>query len=162
MQSKPLRQAVDLALDVLGMQGPVTRREVAQYVLRSTTDNDWSVGDEQEARLAFIQNEVAAHMSESHSDQFIEQYLMHVPEKFRPVLRGLPRFICISPRGGREAQHVMTFRATKEHWAANFELKDRIVEATRLSRDESRVVHDLLAANGADSLFDLLSRENAA
>lgn len=161
MQSKPLRQAIDLSLDVLGMRGEVTRREVAQHVLRSTTDNDWSVGDEQEARLSYIQTEVAVRMNEPHSDQFIDQYLIHVPDKFRSILRGLPRFICVSPRGGREAKHVMTFRATKDQWAANFELKDRIVEATTVSRDESRVVHDLLAANGADSLLELLQREAA-
>lgn len=162
MQSKPLRQAVDLALDTMGMRGPIKRRDVAEQVLRSAPDEYWSAGDLRESKIHYLQGEIAARMGEFHSTEFIEQHLIYVPEKYRDMLRKMPRFICISPRGGRDAEHVMTFLATPEHWAANFALKDYGVQALTGSRDFARDFHDLLVSRGARSLADFLSNERAA
>lgn len=161
MQSRPLKQAINLALDTLGMQGPVTRRQVAEKVLRETTQDHWAVGDEREAKIAYLMTGVAEAMNEPHGNHIVEQYMFRVPEEYRAVLRGLPRFICVSPRGGRASEHVMTILATPEQWAANFELKDRIVEATTISRDESRAILLLLKSTGARSLSELLRVEAA-
>jgi len=162
MHSKPLRQAVDLALDTMGMRGPVRRRDVAEEVLRAASDDYWALGDLREAKLAYLHNEIAVRMTAAHSPEFIEPYLTHVPDKYRAMLRRIPRFICVSPRGGRDAQHVMTFCATPADWEANFALKDHIVEATRISRDSARDIRDLLVATGCNSLAELLSSKEAA
>lgn len=162
MHSKPLRQAVDLALDTLGMQGPVTRREVAEHVMRSAPDDYWSVGDLRDARIAYLQSEIASRMGEALSEGYIDRFLPHVPEQHRAMLQKVPRFICISPRGGREAQHVMSFVATVEHWDANFKLKDHVVQATTVSRDFARDIRDLLLATGCRSLIELPDELQAA
>ncbi len=152
------QQAIDLALDTLGMRGPVTRRQVAEEVIRSTTDDYWSYGDIVESKVAYLQTEIAARMGEPHSQRILDQYLPHIPSEYWPVLRSLPRFICISPRGGRDAQHVMAIYATADQWAANFELKDRIVAATTVSRNDSRNIRLLLESTGVRSLADLGSK----
>jgi hypothetical protein len=162
MQSKPLKQAIDLALDTMGMRGPVTRREVAEEVMRAAPEDHWSFGDLRDARLAYIQTEVAARMGETHTPEFIERHLTHIPEKYRAMLRKVPRFICVSAQGGRGAQHVMAFIATPDDWASNFDLKDFVVERTRVSRDHARDIRDLLVSTGASSLADLMRAESAA
>jgi hypothetical protein len=162
MESKPLKQAIDLALDTLGMQGPVTRREVAEEVLRAAPDDHWSYGDLREARLAFIQREVAARMGEAHSPEFIERHLTRIPDEYRAMLRKVPRFICVSANGGAGSHHVMSFVATAEQWQANFDLKKRVVEASTISRDHARDIRDLLVSTGARSLADLLQGSAAA
>lgn len=162
MHSKPLRQAVDLALDTMGMQGPVTRRQVAERVILMTTDDDWALGDQREARVAYLQQEIAARMSAPHSAHIVQQYAHGIPPAYRNLFDKLPRFICISPRGGREAQHVMSLNATADDWAANMRLKERIAEATAFSTDVSRTIHDLLRSTGSGSLADLASISEAA
>lgn len=162
MHSKPLRQAVDLALDTMGMQGPVTRRQVAQRVIEMTTDQDWALGDQVEARIAYLQQEIASRMSAPHSPHIVQQYATRIPPAYRNLFDKLPRFICISPRGGREAQHVMALNATADDWAANMRLKERITEATAISTDVSRSIHDLLRATRSTSLADLLPPAEAA
>lgn len=162
MQSRPLRQTIDVVLDTMGMRGPVKRRDVAEEVLRSAPEDYWSIGDLREARLAYLQGEIATRMAETHSAEYIERYLTCVPDKYRAMLRKVPRFICISPRGGRDSEHVMTFAATPEHWAANYALKDHVVQATVVSRDHARDIHDLLTASGAKSLMELLGASEAA
>ena len=156
MQSKPLKQIVAMVIDSRGMEGPITRRALAEEVMRMAGNDKWSVADEYGARLAFLQNEITTQMNEPHSAAFIERHMVDIPEQFRDTLRKIPRFICVSPRGGRAADHVMTLIATREHWEANFALKDHIVQATRISRNESRDIRDLLEATGATCLADLL------
>ena len=159
MESKPLKQQIAMALDILGMGGPVTRRDVAEEVMRHSTPACWSVADRYDADMAFIQRGVRVLMNETHSPGFIDHHLSSIPEEIRDTLREIPTYICISPRGGRGAVHIRTLMATKEHWAANFELKDRIVQATRLSRNASRDIRNLLDRTGAGCLADLLNGE---
>ena len=158
MQSKPLRQAIDLELDTMGMRGPIKRRDVAQRVMLTAPEDYWSERDKAEARLSYLQKQVKSRMNESHSPEYIERYLTSVPDELRTIFRKVPRFICISPRGGQESEHVMTFVATRENWAANYALKDHVVQATKISRDHARDIIDLLDAGGADTLMDLLGR----
>ncbi len=160
MESRPIKQAVAMALDTLGMDGPVTRRAIAEEVMRYPPP--WSVSDEYGAKLALVQREAKVQMNAPHSQEFIERHMGHVPEEIRDTIRNIPFYICISPRGGRDAVHVRALLATKEHWEANFALKDHIVQATRLSRDESRDIRDLLEMTGAECLADLLNSVKAA
>lgn len=162
MHSRPLRQAVDLALDTLGMQGPITRRQVAEEVIRSTTDDCWSYADQREARIAYLQREIADRMAQPVGDHLVQEYLPHVPAEYRTLVDGLPRFICVTPRGGRDSQHVMSIFATADQWAASYRLKDKIAKATENHRDRDRSVHLMLQSFGAATLVDLFSRSEAA
>jgi hypothetical protein len=56
----------------------------------------------------------------------------------------------------------MTLFATRQDWKANFDLKDHIVDATRISRDNARDIRDLLVATGRESLAELLGTKEAA
>lgn len=160
MQSRLLRQAIDLALDTEGMKGPITRRQIVDGLLR-LPEHYWTAGDNREARSVLLFGAVTDHMNEPHSTHIIDQYLAHLPPKYSDLLERMSRFICISPRGGRDALHVMSLNATGAHWAANYELKNRIVEATRISRNESRNIRLLLESTGANSIADLLTKEAA-
>ncbi len=155
MESRPIKQAVAMALDTLGMEGPVTRRAIAEAVMRYPPP--WSVSDEYDAKLALVQRETRVQMNAPHSPEFIKRHISQIPEEHRATLRNIPLYICISPNGGRGADHVRTLMATKEQWEANFALKDRIVQATRLSRNESREISELLETTGAACLADIMT-----
>ena len=161
MNSKPLKQSISLVLDTKGMQGPITRRSVAEEVMRIAGKECWSASDEWEAKLAYVQKEIRTQMNEAYSQEFIERNVLYVPEQYRDTFCKMSRFICISSKGGRDSDHVMTLVATKDHWEANFALKDRIVQATRASRDESRDIRDLLEMSGASCLADLFNDKAA-
>ena len=162
MESRPIKQAVALVLDTKGMEGPVTRRELAEEVMKYAMPSQWSVADEYEAKLAHLQREVTLQMGEAHGAEFAKRHFGGLTDALRDTLREVPRFICISPRGGRGSLHMMTLNATKEHWSANFALKDQIAEATRLSAEASREIRDLLESTGVDCLADLLDGQAAA
>ncbi len=159
MESKPVKQAVAMALDTIGMERPVTRREIAQEVMR--LNPPWSVSDEYDAREASYMREVTVQMNAPHSPGFIKHSLGHIPEEHRATFTDVSYFICISPGGGRNALHIRTMLATKEQCEANFALKDHIAEATRVSRDQSREICELLGSTGAVCLADLMSSEAA-
>ena len=116
----------------------------------------WSVSDEYEARIGHLQRQIGLQMGETHGAVFAKRHFGGLTDEIRDTLEGVPRFICISPKGGRGSLHMMTLSATREHWAANFALKDQIAEATRLSAQASREIRDLLESSGADCLADLL------
>lgn len=162
MQSKKLKEIIRMTMDVRSMDGPVTRRALAEETMRVSANEHWSASDEYEARLSYLMDEIKYEMAQVHSDEFITRELSHAPEEIRDTLRKIPQWICISARGGRGSEHVKAVLATPEQWAANFALKDQIVEATRVSRNESRDVQDLLESTGASCLADLFKRKEAA
>lgn len=161
MESKPLRQLIDTTLDTAGMSGPFRRRDIAERVYRSAPDDYWTLADAKEARVSWLMDVLHTRMTETHSQQFIDQYFSHLPDEVIGLLGAIPRFICISAGGGREAEHVMSVMATPEHWDANFKLKDRIAKATMAKRNEARSVRDLLVANRVQSLMEFVQREAA-
>ncbi len=162
MESRPLKQLIALVLDTKGMEGPVTRRELADEVMKLAASDQWSASDQYNANRDYIQKGITVQMGEAHSPEFIAVHFSHIPEEHRDTLRKIPLYICISSGGGRGSQHIRTLVATKEHWEANFALKDQIVQATRVSRNRSRDIRDLLEATGAGCLADLLNSEKAA
>jgi len=157
MKSKKLKQAINLALDVMGMKGPVTRRAVAEEVMARTNDKYWSARDERTARVNYLISEIAAAMNQPHGEHIFEAYDVDLPREYWRKISKLPRFICISPRGGAKARHVMTLFATVRHWEANFELKDAIAEATAMSRDESADMMRILRSEEAANLHSVLT-----
>lgn len=161
MHSKQLRQMIDLELDAAGMRGAVKRRDVAEAVLIKSRDQHWSLADERDAKMAYLQSEVAAAMNAPLGDEFIQQYLPSVPPQFHAALSGIPRFICVSARGGRDAEHVMSLNATTDQWGATLKLRENVVEWTRRKTEPIREIVDLLASLGAETLMDL-TRKDAA
>ncbi len=155
MQSKPLKQLITLTLDTKGMQGPVTLRGVAEEVLSSAPDDYYSLADDREARLALIQGETKRQMRESLSEHDTDLISSTVPKKYRKTIARLPKFICVSARGGRGSQHVMSLVATEEDWNANYELKAYVTRRAGMSRDDARDIRDLLRMLGASSLKDI-------
>lgn len=164
MHSKALRQRLLLTLDSMGARGPVTRRGVAEEVVKMTAFNGrfWSLADEHAARLIYIQSEVTRAMRAPHSEHVVAQYFGQVPQEYRAALFGLPRFICISPGGGHGAQHVMSLLATPDEWEANSTLKDRVVELSQISADESRSIRRLLQYTKRQTLSELLGVDQQA
>lgn len=139
----------------MGMKGPITRREVAERVLKEGV-SAWSLADETAAKLLYLQQQVSVAMREPHSNYFVERHLGHIPREYRAALHGLPRFICITPGGGRGAQHVLSLLATREEWEMNISLKDRVVEAAQMSADEARSIRALLMHEQKQSLSEVL------
>jgi hypothetical protein len=157
MESRPLKQAIKLALDT--RDGSFSRREVAEVVLRSTTRDAWSSRDEKEARVSYIMSELATYMRGSLSEHDTDLILRQIPASHRNALKNigqLPRCICISARGGRDSQHVHAITASVKEWHENADLKGHIAEKTQFKRNEARGVADLLTHAGVNSLSDLI------
>lgn len=160
MHSKPLRQHLELILDSMGMEGPVIRRAVAQRAYEEAPSDYWALADRKNADIAYLQSEVTKLMNEPASPAVVQQILDSgiVPENLRDTVMGLPRFICISSRGGAGAEHVMSWLATRGQWENNFRLKDFVTERARISRDGARDIRDLLKATRAENLLALTRR----
>lgn len=155
MESKPLKQQVALVVDTMGMRGLVERRVAAEEVYHSTTEDYWSESDTREARMQYLMAEVTQYMNTPLAAEDINRIMPRVPSEYRAFLETMPRFICVSERGGRGAKHVMAWRASPEDWNSNFQLKAFVAERATISRDASRAMRDLLLANGASCLEDL-------
>lgn len=155
MESKPLKQQIALIVDTMGMRGPVERRSIAEQVYHATNEDYWSSTDQQEAQIQYIMGEVATYMNTPLAAQDIARILPSVPETYRAFLEAMPRFICISERGGRGSKHVMTWQATTDDWESNIKLKEFVVERGMISTDASRAMRDMLIEHKAECLADL-------
>lgn len=158
MESKRLRQLIDLQLDAMGMQGPVKRNDVAVRVKKTAKKDDWTAADLDKAMIAYIQKGVTVSMNQPHSKEYIEKYLGHVPQAILNTLAAIPRFICVSPNGGAGSEHVLSIMATPEDWMANHELKRGIADSIRDSSNHAREIMDYLIENRAKSLNDLMKK----
>lgn len=161
MESKPLKQQVALVVDTMGMQGLVEKRLAAERIYAEAPTDYWCLADEREAKIQHIMREVTAYMHAPLADDVKDQILVNVQPELRTAVEKLPRYICISERGGRRAEHVMSWRATKEHWLANFRLKAFVTDRAALSRDDSRDIIDLLENMDANCLADLFTPKAA-
>lgn len=155
MESKPLKQHIALIVDTMGMAGPVERRAAAEEIYRTTTDDYWSGPDEREARLQYLMGGITTYMNTPLATEDINRIMPNVPAEFRAFLETMPRYICISERGGRGARHVMSWRASPEDWDSNFKLKAFVTERATISRDSSRAMRDLLIEHRAGCLAEL-------
>ena len=161
MHSHPLKQAVILAVDTLGMKGPVERRVAAEDAYRAAPSDYWAAADDREARIQYLMGEVTSYMREPHGQDVLERILSKVPKDLWPLIAQIPRYICISVRGGRGSQHVMSWRASPEDWDKNMRLKEYVAEHTFMSTKVAYDVRNLLKTAHAASLEDLLTREAA-
>lgn len=155
MHSKQLKQGVRLALDTMGMRGPVTRREVAEEALNHLPSSYWALADVGDAKLHYLIDAVTELMREPLSQDYIDQHLPHVPEKFRHLLYETPSFICTNRRGGPKSQHVMSFKATRDDWASYIKLKTALIDHTTRKRDGDREILDMLEMLGVQTLEEL-------
>ena len=155
MHSKELREAIDITLDSMGMQGPIKRRDVARRVLMICPRDQWAQADVVESDLAYMQTLVMQRMNIPHSEDFINRHMAALPDDVRAILGKIPRFICITAGGGSGSEHVMAINATKEHWLANIRLKKRVADAAFISLDQSQRIRDMLEHMGADSIADM-------
>ena len=158
MHSKPLQQAINVTLDTMSMRGPVTVRDVAEEVDRSAPVEYWTSLDEKEARIGHLCRHIKQEMAEGLSAEYVEKYMPHIPDDLVGMFKGFPRYICINPRGGTGAQHVLTILATQDQWANNIKLKDRVIDATTGSRNRSRDFFLMLKESGASSLLELFEK----
>lgn len=156
MHSKKLKEIIRMVMDVRSMDGPVTRRALAEEVAQIGGSQYLSAADQYEAYIQCFMAFIKAEMNLVHSEEFLAREGARLPEDIRGTLRKIPQWICTSARGGRGSEHVKAIFATPEHWAANFALKDQIVEATRVSRNESRDIKNLLESSGVTCIADLI------
>ena len=78
-----------------------------------------------------------------------------LPEKYRAAFGGLPRFVCVSARGGRKALWRSAIFAEDEHFDAAIELRDYLIHHTQQSRDALKEARDALRHTGAKCIADL-------
>lgn len=155
MESKVIKQRIALVTDSMGMNGPVEKRVVAEEVLRQSSNDQWSIADEAEARLRFLIGEVTTYMNAPLPDGLADQIAPNVPAEYAHAIAKLPRFICISERGGVHAKHVMAWLATSEEWDNNFQLKAFVAERATASRNAAREIRNLLLDTKTGCLADL-------
>jgi hypothetical protein len=135
------------------MKGPITRRAIAEEVCSTAPDEFWAFGDIHEAKIAYLMREVRTYMNEPLPAHIAEKLV--VPEDCREAMQKLPRYICVSPRGGRGAEHVMSWMATVSDWERNLELKQMVTAYAQKSVDEAEEILQLLRRLKARSLSDL-------
>ena len=162
MESKALKQSIALVADSMGMNGPIEKRIVAEEVLRQTSSEKWSIGDEREARLRFLIDQLTAYMGAPLPEGLSAQIIPSVPKEYAHAVERLPRFICISERGGVRAQHVMAWLATPEEWDSNFRLKAFVADRAAASSYAAREIRNLLMDTNVNCLADLSKHVQAA
>lgn len=162
MESKSLKQQIALVTDSMGMRGPVEKRVIAEEVFRQTSGIQWSAADDREARVRYLIGEVTVYMNAPLPDNLSEQIAPNVPAEFAAAIAKLPRFICISERGGAHAKHVMAWLATADDWDNNFQLKAFVADRAASSRNAAREIRNLLMDTRKDCLADLSKKTEAA
>ena len=159
MHSKALTQSVRLTLDTMGMRGPVTRRAVAEKVLRTRPEKDWALADLYDAKLAYLIGCVTRMMSEPLTQAYLDRNLSEsIPQKFRDTLANAPSFICTSKRGGRASPHVMSIKATHAEWEAYIDLKKYVEGRVNHARRMDENILDLLIMMKAETIEDLFKK----
>lgn len=155
MESKVLKQQITLVTDGMGMRGAIEKRVVAEEVFRQTSNEQWSAKDEREAKIRYLIGEVTTYMNAPLPEGLAEQIAPNVPSGYAHVIAKLPRFICISERGGLHAKHVMAWLATPDEWDNNFRLKAFVAERATSSRNAAREIRNLLMETKAGCLAGL-------
>lgn len=155
MDSKALKQNIALAADFLGMRGPVEKRTVAEEVMARTSHDQWSQADIREAMIRYVMGEITAYFNGPLPVDIQDSIRIVIPPSFRDSIGMLPRFICISERGGVGAQHVMTYLASVEDWDKNYQLKAFVAERAAAARNVARDIRNILIDTGAESLSEL-------
>ena len=115
------------------------------------------MADMREARVLYLMREIGTLMKEPLGQDFVDKHLSHLPPELHYLLPNIPRFICVTKRGGRNAEHVLAIYATVEQWENNFALKDDIAHRTGVAAEESRDIGDLLKSRGAGCLADMIN-----
>jgi hypothetical protein len=148
-----------LALDTLAANGGRVSRRAAAELAYPTAQKLLSANDSRDAVIAILIHELRALMSEPVGELLTEEILDRVPERYRDELQDLPRYICVTPGAGPGSEHVLSYYASEEDWDANYQLKDRIVQYTIMSRDEARDMRDLLRQTGCANIAELLKKK---
>jgi hypothetical protein len=168
MSSKPLRDLTALVIDNAALDGPITRRGVAEEIVQQAKQMEGDgrcVFDFQESDEwiveGVVRHYVTEYMNRPLSAHVAATVVNNLPEALRKTLQNVPSFICISPRGGAGARHVNTLLATAEHLKANLELKDFVVERAEMSRDNTRSWLDLMTQTGAETLGEAINRASS-
>lgn len=152
MHSIALRQAILLELETAGMRGPVRRRDVAEAVYHKAHGSElWALADEREAKMDYLIRAVAVLQAEPMSEEYIDQYLPRLPQRYRQTLSKMPTWICVSASG----LHIMAITAKASDWAANARLKRNIADAVMIRADQASDIARILLAEGANSIRDL-------
>lgn len=159
MSSKPLRELTALVVDSAAMNGPITRRDVAEEIVRRCPKDHFDPGEEAEWIIQGVMNNyVTAHMNKPLSEHMTEKVLRSLPPDLREVVDGMPSYICITPSGGRKSQHVMTVLATVEQVRANVELKTAVSEHAESSLADARDWLNLMIRYNAKTLGEAIER----
>jgi hypothetical protein len=161
MLSTRLQQVTQLHLDRAAAQGLVNKSEVAEMVYTIVRDNPefWSIQDKRAALQAYIRDGIDALMSERMSEDYLRMHMAHVPRRHLYLLEKRPQYICINAAAGL---HILSVKATREHWAASVKIKRTIGNSVIEKADDDEDVMRLLVAEGVDTLEELGRREMAA
>jgi len=155
MESKTAKQSITLALDMCGMRGRFTVRDVAEEAYREVSVESLSQADQREAIINFLMREAKSQMKAPLREDFKEDYFKKMPEKYWPVIEKLTKTICVS--NGKSAYHVLTLYAGEEDWAGFLDVADVMEKKVVAAKNSARDVRDLLRSNSAESLFELFT-----
>lgn len=153
MESKPLKQLIQLIMDAAGMRGAVSKREIAEDVYRQATGPNklFSLSDEKNALLQYIMGEI----NERFHVPICDMARMRLPREILDALPvTVPTWICVVP--GHDAKWRLLLTATDDEWDVNYRMKDDIAARTRLTSNVSRNIRDALRQAGVKCLQDLI------
>lgn len=162
MSSDTLNKGIALASDMMTMRGPITKREVAEEVLRSCRPDTWAEAERREAYVMYAMKSVNHYFNGSVGAEISVEILNAIPQEYRKHFNALPRMICVSAHGGVGSQHVNSLLATAEDWQSNFELKDFIAQKLWSGRNVSRDIRNLLMSLNVTCLAELNTKKMAA
>lgn len=155
MESRPVKQTVALALDLMATKGRFSVRDVAeQAYLEGVRFEKLSLTDQREVTIGFLKNEAKLQMKVPLRGDLKEEYIRQLPDKYWPMLEKLAKTICVS-KGGN-AYHVFTLYATEDDWTAFLSLIDDMTQKIRSAKNSGRNIRDLLRAEGVSTLHELM------
>lgn len=161
MESKPVKQKVALALDLMATKGRFTVRDVAeQAYLEGVRFEKLSLADQRDVTIDFLRHEAKLQMKVPLRSDLKEEYIRWLPDKYWPMVERLAKTICVS-KGGN-AYHVFTLYATEDDWTSFLGIVDEMTRRMRTAKNSGRNIRDLLRAENVSNLHELIIERGRA
>lgn len=160
MDSKPTKQAVTLALDIMASKGRFSVRDVAEKAyLEGVRFEKLSLSDQRDVMIEFLMREAKSQMKAPLRSDLKEEYFRRLPDRYWPILEKLSKTICVSQGGNN--YHVFTLYATEDDWTAFLEMVDVMTRRAKTAKNSGRNIRDLLKAEGVSTLYELMTGQRA-
>ena len=152
MDTKKAKQAVDLAIDILGGRGRFTIGNVADEALPVVSYDRLSISDQRYALRSLLKHEALHQCNARLPDETRERALENLPSELWPIFEKLRRTITVGPGGLRQLSVLITIKDLDDALAMMGVLRGIVAIGEQTLID----LRDLLRARGLNSISEII------